>query len=234
MIGSGSNDTINQIKRMVDLIYGGKKFGKIDLDFFNINGSILLYGIPGIGKTTIAMNGIYYCLKNYGIEAYSFTTSEIIVSNLGEATQNLHNELEKFLDLKEGILFIDEIDRICINRNDRDEISELKRMLIELMTFFDSNLLESRKLVIACTNVIDQLDPALIRRFSIVKKIEIPNMDDKRQYALLCLEKCGIKGRIVKDDILEKYNTMDQIKRDFREAILKEQLEDFVNSIVEV
>lgn len=235
IIGSKSNNAICQIETMIDLICGEDVFNKIiDIDFFDINGSVLLYGIPGIGKTTIAMNCIFYCLEKYGIEAYTFKTSDIIVSNLGESTQNLHKELEEFASLKEGILFIDEIDRLCINRNNKDEVSELKRMLIELMNFLDTNSLTSRKIIIACTNVIDQLDSALIRRFSIVKEIEKPLLEDKRKFTLLCMEKCGIEERIINNEVLEKYMTMDEIKSDFREAILSGHLEDYINSIVGV
>ena len=60
------------------------------------------------------MNCIFYCLEKYGVEAYTFDTSEIIVSNLGESTKNLHEELERFAMLERGILFIDELDRLCI------------------------------------------------------------------------------------------------------------------------
>ena len=36
-----------------------------------------------------------------------------------------------------SLLFLDEIDRLCVNRQNSNEISELKRMLIELMQFLD-------------------------------------------------------------------------------------------------
>lgn len=137
MIGKNSNDTIRQITRMMDLVYGSKTFSNIDLSFFDINGSVLLYGIPGVGKTTIVMNCINYALDKYGIEAYTIDTPEVIVSNLGESTQNIYIELDEFASLNEGILFIDEIDRLCVNRHNKDEVSELKRVLIEIMKFMD-------------------------------------------------------------------------------------------------
>ena len=137
MIGKNSNDTIRQITRMMDLVYGSKTFSNIDLSFFDINGSVLLYGIPGVGKTTIVMNCINYALDKYGIEAYTIDTPEVIVSNLGESTQKIYKELDEFASLNEGILFIDEIDRLCVNRHNKDEVSELKRVLIEIMKFMD-------------------------------------------------------------------------------------------------
>lgn len=233
MIGKNSNDTIRQITRMMDLVYGSKTFSNIDLSFFDVNGSVLLYGIPGVGKTTIVMNCINYALDKYGIEAYTIDTPEVIVSNLGESTQNIYKELDEFASLNEGILFIDEIDRLCVNRNNKDEVSELKRVLIEIMKFMDENTLLSKKMIIACTNVIEQIDTALIRRFSIKKEITNPSSEEKEQFILLCMEKCGLEKKPVKKELLEKYITMDDIKNDFRDAILDCKLEKYIKSIVE-
>ena len=155
MIGKNSNDTIRQITRMMDLVYGSKTFSNIDLSFFDINGSVLLYGIPGVGKTTIVMNCINYALDKYGIEAYTIDTPEVIVSNLGESTQNIYKEF---------------------------------------------------------TN---------------------PSSEEKEQFILLCIKKCGLEKKQIKKELLEKYITMDDIKNDFRDAILDRKLEKYIKSIVE-
>lgn len=231
MIGSEYHQIANKIIRLIDFIYD-KRPG-VDWNFFDINGSVLLYGMPGVGKTTIAMNCIDYALTKYGIDAYTIKTSEIIVSNLGESTRNLYEELNQFAKLDQGILFIDELDRICVNRNNIGDISELKRMLIELMRFLDSMTLTSRKLIFACTNVFDQIDSALIRRFSLKHELHVPSMDEKRKFMQLCMEKCGLNRQNVKMSILEKYQTMDDIKNAFRNEILNNSLDQYINTIVE-
>lgn len=233
MIGSESEETVRQITRMMDIIYGENICNNIDLSFFNINGSTLLYGVPGVGKTTIAMNCINYSLEKYGVEAYTIETSEVIVSNLGESTRNLNKELNEFAALEEGILFIDEFDRLCVNRSNNDEISELKRMLIEIMRFMDTISQSSKKIIIACTNVIEQIDPALIRRFSIKKEIHPPSLEEKKEYMMFCMKKCGLNEEKIKDEVLEQYITMDDIKGKFREAILDDKLEKLIDSIME-
>ena len=232
MIGSEYHQIANKITRLIDFIYDEGQ-GGVDWSFFDINGSVLLYGIPGVGKTTLAMNCIDYALTTYGVDSYTIETSEIIVSNLGESTRNLYEELNHFAKLDQGILFIDELDRICVSRNNIGDVSELKRMLIELMRFLDSMTLTSRKLIFACTNVIDQIDPALIRRFSLKHEFHVPSMDEKREFMQLCMEKCGLNRQNIKTPILEKYQTMDDIKSAFRNAIFNNSLDQYISTIVE-
>jgi len=235
MVGNKANLIIKKICGLIDIIYSNENhLQNVDLDFFNINGSVLLYGIPGVGKTTIVHNCLKYALDQYGIESYTLETSDIIVSDLGQATKNLHDRLEEFQNKKEGILFLDEIDRLCVNRESLSEISELKRMLIELMQFLESLNHSSQKMVIGCTNIINQLDAALRRRFSIQEEITEPTIDEKREFIKLCLEKSGYKLDNFTFDIsiLEEYQTMDMIKKDFRDAILENVIDDFKNKFV--
>lgn len=232
MIGSECHQIRSQITRLIDFIYGDKGL-VVDWNFFDIYGSVLLYGMPGVGKTTIVMNCIDYALTEYGVDSYTIEASEIIVSNLGEATRNLYEELNRFAKLEQGILFIDELDRICVNRNNTSEVSELKRMLVELMRFLDSMSMTSRKLIFACTNVIEQIDPALIRRFSLKHELHVPSMDEKRDFMQLCMEKCGLNRKNIKMQVLEKYQTMDDIKNAFRNEILNNSLDQYISTIVE-
>lgn len=235
MIGCKANSVIKKICMLIDFIFSEKNcFENIDLDFFNIQGSVLLYGIPGIGKTTIVYNCLRYALDEYGVESYTFNTSDIIVTNLGQATKNLHDKLEEFQSKEEGILFLDEIDRLCVNRQNSNEISELKRMLIELMQFLDKMQYSSQKMVIGCTNIINQLDGALIRRFSIQEEINKPMVEEKIEFINLCLEKSGYRtSKITSDtEFLEQYQTMDAIKKDFRDAILDGSLDEFKNKFI--
>ena len=131
-------------------------------------------------------------------------------------------------------LFLDEIDRLCVNRENLNEISELKRTLIELMQFLDEIKYSPRKMVIGCTNIIAQLDEALIRRFSIQEEISKPTMEEKIKFVELCLKKvgCKINNTISAPKFLESYQTMDAIKKDFRDAILSGKIGEFKNKFI--
>ena len=180
LLGKSINSVVDQINHYIDLIMDKNSTNNIDYNFFDIKGIFLFYGTPGTGKTAASHNIMKYALDNYGLEAYHINTSDIIVSGLGESVKNLCNELSCFSFHDQGILFLDEIDKLCVNRSNTDEVSELKRMLIELMQFFDSLDYKSQKIIIACTNVRDQLDKALLRRFSLQYEFKQPSFEEKK------------------------------------------------------
>lgn len=168
IIGHNIQSLEKKIYRVVDLIFSEKyKESSIDFGFFGIKGTILLHGKPGVGKTTLAYNILNYALDDYNTDIYTINLTEVISENLGVATKNIKNDLDEFLAKKQGVLFIDEFDKICINRDNSDEISELKRMFIEVMNFMDKINYNNRKIVMGCTNVIAHIDDAMQRRFTI-------------------------------------------------------------------
>ncbi|MCR5661159.1 MAG: ATP-binding protein [bacterium] len=223
LIGDDINNIEDKIKKLIDLILGESQ-KEIDLNFFDIKGTVLLYGLPGIGKTSVINNCISHALINYGADCYNLPTTDIIESNLGQATKNLANAIKEFENYATGILFIDELDRLCVNRNS-DEVSELKRMLIELMQFFDRLKYDNKKLVLCCTNVKEQIDEALIRRFSICEELHIPREEELLKFANICMKSAGFSQTIQKIKGKE-IKTFDQIKKIFRNIILSKN-QDF-------
>lgn len=235
LIGENINSVVNQVKSLIDMIMDDSQSNCIDYDFFDIKGTVLFYGVPGIGKTAASHNIINYALEKYGLDSYYINTSDIIVSGLGESVHNLSGELNDFISKTQGILFLDEIDRLCVNRNRIDEVSELKRMSIELMRFFDSLNHKSHKFVIACTNVYDQLDDALLRRFSLRYEFIKPTFEEKDEFIRLCFKKLGFKDpiQIQSQKKANNFNTIDDIKKEFREAILSGKIEKLINNFKE-
>lgn len=75
-----------------------------------------------------------------------------------------------------AIIYIDEIDAIGTRRSDDENKSnkEIGRVLMTLLNLLDGFTADDRIKVVASTNRIDSLDPALIRSNRFDKKIEIP------------------------------------------------------------
>ena len=142
------------------------------LDF---SSKILMYGEPGVGKTSIAYRIASYILDEFGISAYSLSVPSIIKSNLGETTSNMRETMNNIRDIAEketGILLIlDEIDRLSVVRNSESELAEMKRALLELNDFLDDVSIKDRVFIIGITNHVEILDSGLKRRFDFVDEI---------------------------------------------------------------
>lgn len=217
LFGIEVNNIEREIKGIIDCVYD-KKECDIDFAFFDIKGTVLLSGITGVGKTSVMKNCMSYALEKYNVDCYELLTPDIISSELGKATQNMSEALKEFAALDRGILFIDELDRFCINRNS-DELSELKRMLIEIMLFLERLNMKDGKVVLACTNVIEQIDEALLRRFTISKIINKPTYSDLLNFANVCMEKAGYSEKV--SCIPSGIETFDDIKKTFRDLLLR-------------
>lgn len=217
LMGDNIRKIEEEVRGLIDISMSNNSNASL-YDFFDIKGTVLLYGIPGTGKTSIMHNCMSYALKTYDADCYELFTSSIIESELGKATKNLAVVLHEFEEKKKGILFIDEMDRLCVKR-ESDEISELKRMLVELMQFFDRLKLVDKKVVLCCTNVIEQIDSALLRRFTICEEIGRPSSTDLVKFASVCMEKAGYEGKIT-GICNDSIKTFDDIKKVFRKSLL--------------
>ena len=88
-----------------------------------------------------------------------------------------------------AIVFIDEIDSVGKKRSgddsDRMGSREVSRTLLELLNQLDGFKPSAQVKVLAATNRVDVLDPALIRSGRLDRKVEVPNPDlDARQQIL--------------------------------------------------
>lgn len=88
--------------------------------------SILLYGPPGTGKTLIAQACAYEC----NIPFFSISSADIMSKWQGESEKFVKNLFKNTPD--QCIIFIDEIDSICGERNETDSESS-KRVKTELL-----------------------------------------------------------------------------------------------------
>lgn len=147
-------------------------FPKLSDAGLNIHLSLLLYGPPGCGKTTIAK-----ALANkLRLPLLVARLDSMISSLLGSTSKNLR-KLFEYASSKPCILFLDEFDAIAKNRNDQNEQGELKRVINSLLQNIDDYLAEGN-ILIAATNRDELLDSAIWRRFSTVVSVEKPGQDE--------------------------------------------------------
>ena len=129
--------------------------------------TLLLYGPPGCGKSLLAK----HLAVTLEMRMFTVRFDTLISSYLGETGSNLRKIFD-FISVNRCVLFIDEIDAIAKIRDDRNELGELKRVVISLLQNLD--LIKTKSLLIAATNHPQLLDPAIWRRFQIVWNIDVP------------------------------------------------------------
>ncbi|CAD2219623.1 26S proteasome regulatory subunit T2 [Angomonas deanei] len=138
---------------------------------------VILYGVPGTGKTLLAK-----AVANQTSATFlRVVGSELIQKYSGEGPKLVRELFRVAEENSPAIVFIDEIDAIGTKRYDTDSsgTKEVQRTMLELLTQLDGFDSSNDVKVIMATNRIDTLDPALIRPGRIDRKIEFPFPDEK-------------------------------------------------------
>lgn len=153
-----------------DLIYFLKEQQSIDmlnaLDLPVAN-KILLYGASGCGKTLAS----YVIAGEMKRMMYVVNLGAIVSSKLGETSKNL-SKLFKRASEEDSIIFLDEFDSLGKVRDYDHDHGEMKRVVNTILQLFD--FLPKKTIVIAATNQVNMIDEALLRRFDLSLKLDLP------------------------------------------------------------
>jgi len=136
----------------------------LELAGVDIKKTLLLYGKPGCGKTSIA----HYISEQTGLPLVVARLDGIVSSLLGSTAKNIRKIFE-YANSLPCILFLDEFDAIAKARDDQHELGELKRVINSLLQNIDS--MPNDHVLIAATNHAELLDDAIWRRF--VQTVEV-------------------------------------------------------------
>ena len=144
-------------------------------------GGILLFGEPGTGKSLMAE----VIAKESNYKFKFVCASELLGQYVGSSASNIR---KIFDDLKgeNSILYIDEIDAVGSKRNDDDNSKEYRSALNQLLSCM-SDPKYDKIVVMASTNIPEQLDPALTREGRFDLKVEIKKPDKQMRIDLFKL-----------------------------------------------
>ncbi len=138
---------------------------------------VLLYGLPGTGKTLLAKAVAHESKATF----IHMSGSELVHKVIGEGAQLVRDIFQMARDKAPSIIFIDEIDAVgSIRTHDGTTGSaEVNRTMMQLLAEMDGFRTRGDIKIIAATNRIDILDPALLRpgRFDRIIEIPMPTFD---------------------------------------------------------
>ncbi|VVM06477.1 ATP-binding protein [Methylacidimicrobium tartarophylax] len=146
---------------------------------------ILLVGPPGTGKTTIAK------ILATQLDALFLSVSASDINSMwhGESEKNVARLFEDARRIASGgwlvVLFFDEIDGLCTNRDEMGVEGVMRRTFGELCREMDGLRQNTGIAVLAATNRFGDLDPALVRPGRFDRKIEIGLPPEAARAAIL-------------------------------------------------
>ncbi|KAK5696904.1 26S proteasome regulatory subunit 6A [Elasticomyces elasticus] len=143
----------------------------------------LMYGPPGTGKTLLARA----CAAQTDATFLKLAGPQLVQMFIGDGAKLVRDAFALAKEKAPAIIFIDELDAIGTKRFDSDKSGdrEVQRTMLELLNQLDGFASDERIKVLAATNRVDVLDPALLRSGRLDRKIEFPLPNEEARAQIL-------------------------------------------------
>lgn len=144
---------------------------------------VLLYGPPGTGKTLMARA----CAAQTKSTFLKLAGPQLVQMFIGDGAKLVRDAFALAKEKAPAIIFIDELDAIGTKRFDSEKAGdrEVQRTMLELLNQLDGFSSHHDIKVVAATNRVDILDPALLRSGRLDRKIELPNPDQEARARIM-------------------------------------------------
>lgn len=144
---------------------------------------VLLYGPPGTGKTLLARA----CAAQTKSTFLKLAGPQLVQMFIGDGAKLVRDAFALAKEKSPAIVFIDELDAIGTKRFDSEKAGdrEVQRTMLELLNQLDGFSSTSDIKVIAATNRVDILDPALLRSGRLDRKIEFPHPNEEARARIM-------------------------------------------------
>ena len=177
---AGADEEKEELKEVVEFLKNPEKFNKLGA---RIPKGVLLVGPPGTGKTLLARA----VAGEAGVPFFSISGSDFVEMFVGVGASRVRDLFDQAKKNSPCIIFIDEIDAVGRQRgaglgggNDERE-QTLNQMLVEM----DGFSVNEGIIVMAATNRVDILDPAILRPGRFDRKIVVGRPDVKGRLEIL-------------------------------------------------
>lgn len=190
---AGLDEEKEDMAEIVDFLKNPKKYNDLGA---RIPKGVLLEGPPGTGKTLLAKA----VAGEAGVPFFSISGSDFVEMFVGVGASRVRDLFEDAKKNAPCIVFIDEIDAVARKRGSglgggHDEREQtLNQMLVE-MDGFNAN---EGIIVLAATNRVDILDPAILRPGRFDRKVMVGRPDVKGREEIL---KVHVRNKPLADDV---------------------------------
>ncbi|WP_420885403.1 AAA family ATPase [Candidatus Phytoplasma ziziphi] len=206
---------------------------------FKIPTGILLYGVPGTGKTTFAQA----LAKEANLPFFNTTASQFSKGIVGEAPQLVR---DLFITARQeaqksggAIIFIDECEEVfksLVNDQSRNT-SETVNIINEFKVQMSSIDNDPKKpiFIIGATNHIEKIDEAIKSRFTYKIEVKPGNLDERKQFLESMIKKRNNPySEEAKEYLLNDVNQALEKLPDYQKAnrILTSILDESVNTFI--
>ncbi|KAK3400203.1 putative 26S proteasome regulatory particle chain RPT5 [Sordaria brevicollis] len=174
----------------------------------------LMYGPPGTGKTLLARA----CAAQTDATFLKLAGPQLVQMFIGDGAKLVRDCFALAKEKAPSIIFIDELDAVGTKRFDSEKSGdrEVQRTMLELLNQLDGFASDDRIKVLAATNRIDVLDPALLRSGRLDRKIEFPLPNEEARAQIL-----KIHSRKMKVDPGVNWGELARSTDEFGGAMLK-------------
>ncbi len=175
-----TEETLNSLMRQVDkeVVARLQDWG-IKEKRSGIDARVMFYGHPGTGKTMTA----YSLAKSLKRQVLAFDCSKILSMYVGESEKNVRKIFDTYYDLtqktkSEPILLLNEADQFLGARS-QGIGSSSDQMHNQMQNIFLEQIENFEGLLVATTNLLENIDPAFSRRFNYKIEFKKPNREQR-------------------------------------------------------
>jgi len=184
---AGVDEAKDELVEVVDFLKQPKKYTDIG---GKIPKGVLLVGDPGTGKTLLARA----VAGEAGVPFFSISGSDFVEMFVGVGASRVRDLFRQAREKAPCIIFIDEIDALAKSRangfSSNDEREQTLNQLLVEMDGFDN---DKGLIVLAATNRVDVLDPAILRPGRFDRQVPVEKPDVKGREEVLKIHAKNVK-----------------------------------------